>query len=76
MPDRIKTNAGIRGKYRKAQELTCPELGPDAEINRRKKSGGLRLTEDRWTKIDELAAEEGMTRTQWLTRLIDEALEP
>ena len=61
--------------YRTApEEFKRPDLPPQASINRTKKQANLRLTEEFLAEVDNAAEEAGISRTEWLTKLIAEKL--
>ena len=72
----IITEKKLKRPYRKAQQQPRPDLSHRAEENRLKKSTGLRLDEEVLNKVDAQAEAEGITRTEWLTRIVRRALRP
>jgi len=65
---------GMRGPYRKANQLPDPSKPPDAEINRTKQQLKLRLPPSLIAEVEEAAEDANVSRNEWLERAIQTAL--
>lgn len=61
--------------YRKRENLPDPDKSHRSEVNRIKKQFRIRVEPDLQERVDAAAAAEGMTRQDWVTRVLEQALD-